>query len=134
MNFLKKIAVTVFLIQIATLGHADTANDIINRVSDKISSIVSETLGGDTEFSLEFPENGEVNLELLKFKELDSSENQNSFSKLLYDFVSNNYPNKFKSNEIRLGNLKEVKINHSSNKNIFELESIKRKENNQQEL
>ena len=80
MNFLKKIAVTVFLIQIATLGHADTANDIINRVSDKISSIVSETLGGDTEFSLEFPENGEVNLELLKFKELDSSENQNSFS------------------------------------------------------
>ena len=80
MNFLKKIAVTVFLIQIATLGHADTANDIINRVSDKISSIVSESLGGDTEFSLEFPENGEVNLEFLKFKELDSSENQNSFS------------------------------------------------------
>ena len=80
MNFLKKIAITIFLIQIATLGYADTANDIINRVSDKISSIVSESLGGDTEFSLEFPENGEVNLELLKFKELDSSENQNSFS------------------------------------------------------
>ena len=56
-------------------------------------------------------------------------ENQNSFSKLLYDFVLNNYPNKFKSNEIRLGNLKEFKINHSPNKNIFELESIKRKEN-----
>ena len=56
-------------------------------------------------------------------------ENQNSFSKLLYEFVLNNYPNKFKSNEIRLGNLKEFKINHSPNKNIFELESIKRKEN-----
>ena len=80
MNFLKKIAVTVFLIQIATLGYADTADDILSRLSDKISSIVSETLGGDTEFSLEFPEDDDVELEILKFKELDSSENQNSFS------------------------------------------------------
>ncbi len=80
MNFLKKIAVAIFLIQIATLGHAETANDILSRASDKISSIVSETLGGDTEFSLEFPENDQVEFEILKFKELDRSESQNSFS------------------------------------------------------
>ena len=56
-------------------------------------------------------------------------ENQNTFSKLLYNFVLNNYPNKFKSNEIRFGNLKEFKINNSSNKTIYELENFKRKEN-----
>ena len=56
-------------------------------------------------------------------------ENQNTFSKLLYNFVLNNYPNKFKSNEIRFGNLKELKINNSSNKTIYELENFKRKEN-----
>ena len=63
-----------------TLAYADTSDDIINKLSDKVSSFVENTLGGDTEFSLEFPENDEVELELLKFKELDSSENQNSFS------------------------------------------------------
>ena len=63
-----------------TFAYADTSNDIINKISDKVSSFVENTLGGDTEFSLEFPENDEVELELLKFKELDSSENQNSFS------------------------------------------------------
>ena len=80
MNFLKKLIFITFLSLFTTFSYGDTANDIINRLTDKISSIVENTLGGDTEFSLEFPENGEVNLELLKFKELDSSENQNSFS------------------------------------------------------
>ena len=56
-------------------------------------------------------------------------EKQHSFSKLLYDFVLNNYPKKFKSNEIKLGKLKEFKINHSSDKIIFDLENFKRKEN-----
>ena len=60
----------------------DTSNDIINKLSDKVSSFVENTLGGDTEFSLEFPEDDDVELEILKFKELDSSENQNSFSQL----------------------------------------------------
>ena len=80
MNFLKKIITTIIFVQITSLGYADNANDVISKLTDKISSIVSDTLGGDTEFSLEFPENDEVEFEILKFKELDRSESQNSFS------------------------------------------------------
>jgi len=80
MKLLKKIVLITFLLQLTTYGNADTANDIINKLSDKISTIVSDTLGGDTEFSLEFPENDDVELEILKFKELDRTETQNSFS------------------------------------------------------
>ena len=80
MNLLNKSIFIVCLSLSTTFAYGDTANDIINRLSDKISSIVENTLGGDTEFSLEFPEDDDVELELLKFKELDSTENQNSFS------------------------------------------------------
>ena len=80
MYLLNKIIIITCLSLFTTFAYADTSNDIINKLSDKVSSFVEKTLGGDTEFSLEFPENDEVELELLKFKELDSSENQNSFS------------------------------------------------------
>ena len=80
MKLLKKIVLITFLLQLTTYGNADTANDIINKLSNKVSSIVSDALGGDTEFSLEFPENDDVELEILKFKELDRTETQNSFS------------------------------------------------------
>ena len=80
MYLLNKFIFTTCLYLFTTFAYADTSNDIINKLSDKVSSFVENTLGGDTEFSLEFPENDEVELELLKFKELDSSENQNSFS------------------------------------------------------
>ena len=80
MYLLNKLIFITCLSLFTTFAYADTSNDIINKLSDKVSSFVENTLGGDTEFSLEFPENDEVELELLKFKELDSSENQNSFS------------------------------------------------------
>ena len=80
MYLLNKFIFITCLYLFTTFAYADTSNDIINKLSDKVSSFVENTLGGDTEFSLEFPENDEVELELLKFKELDSSENQNSFS------------------------------------------------------
>ena len=80
MYLLNKLIFTTCLSLFTTFAYADTSNDIINKLSDKVSSFVENTLGGDTEFSLEFPENDEVELELLKFKELDSSENNNSFS------------------------------------------------------
>ena len=80
MYLLNKLIFITCLSLFTTYAYADTSNDIINKLSDKVSSFVENTLGGDTEFSLEFPENDEVELELLKFKELDSSENQNSFS------------------------------------------------------
>ena len=82
MYLLNKFIFITCLSLFTTLSYADTSDDIINKLSDKVSSFVENTLGGDTEFSLEFPENDEVELELLKFKELDSSENQNSFSQL----------------------------------------------------
>ncbi len=82
MYLLNKLIFVTCLSLFTTFAYADTSNDIINKLSDKVSSFVENTLGGDTEFSLEFPENDEVELELLKFKELDSSENQNSFSQL----------------------------------------------------
>ncbi len=82
MYLLNKLIFITCLSLFTTFAYADTSNDIINKLSDKVSSFVENTLGGDTEFSLEFPENDEVELELLKFKELDSSENKNSFSQL----------------------------------------------------
>ncbi len=80
MHLLNKFIFITCLYLFTTFAYADTSNDIINKLSDKVSSFVENTLGGDTEFSLEFPEDDEVELELLKFKELDNSENQNSFS------------------------------------------------------
>ena len=82
MNFLNKLIFITFLSLFTTFAYGDTANDIINRLTDKISSIVENTLGGDTEFSLEIPEDDDVELEILKFNELDSSNTQNSFSQL----------------------------------------------------
>ena len=82
MYLLNKLIFITCLSLFTTFAYADTSNDIINKLSDKVSSFVENTLGGDTEFSLEFPENDEVELELLKFKELDSSNTQNSFSQL----------------------------------------------------
>jgi hypothetical protein len=79
---LKKVIFLIYLMQITTMGYADTANDVINRLSDKISSLVSDTLGGDTEFSVEFPDQDDVELEILKFKELKSLETQNSYTQL----------------------------------------------------
>ena len=79
---LKKVIFLICLMQITTMGYADTANDVINRLSDKISSLVSDTLGGDTEFSVEFPDQDDVELEILKFKELKSLETQNSYTQL----------------------------------------------------
>ena len=80
MYLLNKFIFITCLYLFTTFAYADTSNDIINKLSDKVSSFVENTLGGDTEFSLEFPEDDDVELEILKFKELDSSENQNSFS------------------------------------------------------
>ena len=80
MRLFKNISFIICLTLFTTFSYADNANDILNRLTDKISSIVENTLGGDTEFSLEFPEDDDVELEILKFKELESNENQNSFS------------------------------------------------------
>tara|TARA_B100000886_G_scaffold329349_1_gene278625 strand:+ start:106 stop:981 length:876 start_codon:yes stop_codon:yes gene_type:complete len=82
MYILNKFIFIICLSLLSTFAYGDTANDIINRLSDKISSVVENTLGGDAEFSLEFPEDDDVELEILKFKELDSSDTQNSFSQL----------------------------------------------------
>ena len=80
MYLLKKFSFIVCLTISTTIAYADNTNDILNRLTDKISSIFENALGGDAEFSLEFPEDDDVELEILKFKELDSSDGQNSFS------------------------------------------------------
>ena len=82
MSLFKKIVFIICISLFTTTSYGDTTNDIINKLSDKISSIVENTLGGDTQFSLEFPENDDVELEILKFIELDSSDTQNSFSQI----------------------------------------------------
>ena len=82
MSLFKKLVFIICISLFATTAYGDTTNDIINKLSDKISSIVENTLGGDTQFSLEFPENDDVELEIQKFIELDSSDTQNSFSQL----------------------------------------------------
>ena len=82
MYLLNKFIFVTCLYLFTTFAYADTSNDIINKLSDKVSSFVENTLGGDTEFSLEFPEDNDVELEILKFKELNSSDTKNSFSQL----------------------------------------------------
>ena len=95
MRLLKKLSFIICLTLFTTFSYADNANDILNRLTDKISSIVENTLGGDTEFSLEFPEDDDVELEILKFKELDSSDGQNSFSQLSLHTQEVNDDNRF---------------------------------------
>ena len=95
MYLLKKFSFIVCLTISTTIAYADNTNDILNRLTDKISSIVENTLGGDTEFSLEFPEDDDVELEILKFKELDSSDGQNSFSQLSLHTQEVNDDNRF---------------------------------------
>ena len=56
-------------------------------------------------------------------------EKQNSFSKLIYNFVQTNYSDKLKNNKIKFGKEKQVKNNNQSHKSVFELESLVRKEN-----
>ena len=82
MYLLQKLVFVFSLSLFTTFAYADSTDDIINRLSSKISSFVENSLGGDTEFSLEFPEDDDVELEILKFKELDSSDSKNSFSQL----------------------------------------------------
>ena len=78
----KKILFALILIQISNVSYADTANKILNKASDKISTFVSDALGGDTEFSIEFPEDDDAEIEFLKFNELSSKDFKNSFSQL----------------------------------------------------
>ena len=95
MSLFKKIVFTICISLFTTTAYGDTTNDIINKLSDKISSIVENTLGGDTEFSLEFPEDDDVELEILKFKELDSSDGKNSFSQISLHTQEVNDDNRF---------------------------------------
>ena len=60
---------------------------------------------------------------------VSADEKQNSFSKLIYNFVQTNYSDKLKNNKIKFGKEKQVKNNSQSHKSVFELESLVRKEN-----
>jgi ATP-dependent exoDNAse (exonuclease V) beta subunit len=60
---------------------------------------------------------------------VSADEKQNSFSKLIYNFVQTNYSDKLKNNKIKFGKEKQAKNNNQSHKSVFELESLVRKEN-----
>ena len=62
---------------------ADEAKKIIDQASNKISSFITNTLGGDglTEFSIDIPED-DVEIQYLNFKELGKENFSNTFSQL----------------------------------------------------
>ena len=55
MNLINKLLFTICLSLFTTFAYGDTANDILNRLTDKISSIVENTLGAVSYTHLTLP-------------------------------------------------------------------------------
>ena len=79
---LKILVLTIFISTISN-SFADEAKKIIDQASNKISSFITNTLGGDglTEFSIDIPED-DVEIQYLNFKELGKDNFSNTFSQL----------------------------------------------------
>ena len=83
MRILFKVIILFIMLLWTSIGYADEAKKIISEVSDKISSFITNTLGGGglTEFSIDIPED-DVEIQYLNFKELSKDDLSNTFSQL----------------------------------------------------
>ena len=83
MKFSLKILILIIFISTTSSSFADEAKKIIDQASNKISSFITNTLGGGglTEFSIDIPED-DVEIQYLNFKELGKENFSNTFSQL----------------------------------------------------
>ena len=83
MKFSLKILILIIFISTTSSSFADEAKKIIDQASNKISSFITNTLGGGglTEFSIDIPED-DVEIQYLNFKELGKDNFSNTFSQL----------------------------------------------------
>ena len=83
MKFSLKILILIIFISTTSNSFADEAKKIIDQASNKISSFITNTLGGGglTEFSIDIPED-DVEIQYLNFKELGKDNFSNTFSQL----------------------------------------------------
>ena len=82
-----RILLSIYMITFCNLSYADQKRDVINKATDKITYFITSTISGEglTEFSIEFPDNDDVEIQYLNFKELNTDEFGNTFSQLSFN-------------------------------------------------
>ena len=82
-----KIFFSIYIITFCNLSYADQTKDVINKATNKLTSFITNTISGEglTEFSIEFPDNDDVEIQYLNFKELNTDEFGNTFSQLSFN-------------------------------------------------
>ena len=82
-----RIFFSIYIIAFCSLSYADQTKDVINKATNKLTSFITNTISGEglTEFSIEFPDNDDVEIQYLNFKELNTNEFGNTFSQLSFN-------------------------------------------------
>ena len=82
-----RIFFSIYIITFCNLSYADQTKDVINKATNKLTSFITNTISGEglTEFSIEFPDNEDVEIQYLNFKELNTDEFGNTFSQLSFN-------------------------------------------------
>ncbi|MDC2976601.1 inverse autotransporter beta domain-containing protein [Candidatus Pelagibacter sp.] len=87
MKFIFRVFLSIYIISICNISYADQTRDVINKATDKLTTFITNTISGEglTEFSIEFPDNEDVEIQYLNFKELKTDEFGNTFSQLSFN-------------------------------------------------
>ena len=82
-----RIFFSIYIITFCNLSYADQTKDVINKATNKLTSFITNTISGEglTEFSIEFPDNEDVEIQYLNFKELKTDDFGNTFSQLSFN-------------------------------------------------
>ena len=87
MKFIFRVFLSIYIISICNISYADQTRNVINKATDKLTTFITNTISGEglTEFSIEFPDNDDVEIQYLNFKELNTDEFGNTFSQLSFN-------------------------------------------------
>jgi len=87
MKFIFRVFLSIYIISICNISYADQTRNVINKATDKLTTFITNTISGEglTEFSIEFPDNEDVEIQYLNFKELKTDEFGNTFSQLSFN-------------------------------------------------
>ncbi len=87
MKSIFRVFLSIYIISICNISYADQTRNVINKATDKLTTFITNTISGEglTEFSIEFPDNEDVEIQYLNFKELKTDEFGNTFSQLSFN-------------------------------------------------
>ena len=87
MKSIFRVFLSIYIISICNISYADQTRNVINKATDKLTTFITNTISGEglTEFSIEFPDNDDVEIQYLNFKELNTDEFGNTFSQLSFN-------------------------------------------------